>query len=114
MIHWKIPTSFTSINRTYVVEEIDDTSQTVLAAMDIHSNGLHLPDEAKIFLDLASENQDLIEHSFLHEWVHSALEASGYEHLSKDEEFVDEFSAMLHQFLQTAEGDVQLEDESII
>ncbi len=110
MIRWKIPTSFKSLNRTYIVEEIDEVAQTVLAAMDVHPNGLHLPEEAKIFLDLTSENQELIEHSFFHEWVHSALEASGYEHLSKDEEFVDEFAAILHQFFQTAEGDVQLEE----
>jgi hypothetical protein len=46
--------------------------------------------------------RDIRAHSFLHEFVHAALQALGKEDLGKDETFVDCFAGLIHQMLKSS------------
>lgn len=97
-----IPETFRLVDRTYTVEEMDTDAADMLRA-----HGTHNMDQARVLIRLDSENQELIMGTFCHELVHALLEAVRRDDLSSDENLVDGLGAVLHQFLQTAEGDLQ-------
>ena len=60
--------------------------------------------ETKILIakenDYGKCSKESINHTFLHEAVHGALSAIGYEDMSSDEKFVDSFSDILYQIIK--------------
>ena len=46
-------------------------------------------------------HEELVEQSFYHELVHAILKTLNRETLNKDEDFVDNFATMLHQYMKT-------------
>ena len=52
-------------------------------------------------VDKEKRSQTAIEQTMYHEVVHSILDTLGKNDLSKDEEFVQSFSLLLHQFEKT-------------
>lgn len=68
---------------------------------DPDAHGLYEPDLQRIRLRKAGT--ELLQHTFLHELTHAVLTAMGRRKLNEDEEFVDAFSALLHQALTSAE-----------
>ena len=53
-------------------------------------------------LDVLNRPISQLEHTFIHEVLHHALELLGYSKESKDEEFVDRLAGLLHQAVITA------------
>ena len=49
------------------------------------------------------ESKDAIEQTLYHEVVHAILTTMGYSELNNNEEFVQQFSVLLHQFEKTKE-----------
>ena len=48
-----------------------------------------------------------IEHTFCHEMVHSILQAMNEDEMRKNEKFVDVFSALLHQAINSFTGELE-------
>ena len=92
-----IPSKFTLISRRYKV--VDDRE------IDLDGKwGLCIPGRA--IIKLAPEGSGFSEEArgqtFCHELVHAILFAMNKRELFEDEEFVDLFGSLLHQFLETA------------
>jgi hypothetical protein len=88
----KIPRSFELYGRTIRVisDELgDDTAGKWHEGRDL------------IRID-TDQPRDLRVQSFLHEFLHAALEALGREDLSKDEAFVDGLAGLIHQMNKSA------------
>jgi uncharacterized protein (UPF0305 family) len=66
--------------------------------------GAHNGDLERIMVYVNDRKRNHIEHTFLHELIHAILEAAQLNELNKNEDCVDQLAALLHQFLQTAEG----------
>lgn len=107
MIYWRIPSSFTLVNRQYNVEEMDPDVSDMSKA-----HGCHSRNKARILVELSGDlEEDFYQHTFLHELFHAMFEAAGKDDLSEDEDLVDLMAALLHQFLQTSSGDLIKESE---
>ena len=97
----KIPTKFSLLNRAFVVEWMDNDTNVIAEA-----KGAASMSQARILLYPTERREDL-EHTFLHELTHMVLESMGQPEMSKNEEFVDLMSALLHQYLQTKKGELE-------
>ena len=92
---------------------IKDTGDHIGSGQAEHEPGpgAHHRGQARIvlYIDGDAPQQDL-EHTFLHELFHALFEAAGRDELSSDESLVDTMGALLHQFMQTAKGNLQDDD----
>ena len=72
---------------------------------DRESYGTSIYDESKIIIQEKSlgrqRTQEAIEQTLYHEVMHGILDTLGKRDLSRDEEFVQTFSLLLHQFERT-------------
>ena len=68
---------------------------------EIDSHATWQKDKQLITINVFGQSETLLHHTYLHEVTHAILDAMGKEDLSKDEEFVDMFSGLLHQVLTT-------------
>ena len=68
---------------------------------DLNLLGLCEYSKSLITLHDGIESTELIEQTFYHELVHAILDTIGKRELSEDENFVQEFSLLLHQFEKT-------------
>lgn len=103
----RIPTSFTIMGKTI----------TVLAVPDLwHANGVNIgewqPLDQRILLQEDTpqmrRHRQHKEQTFCHELAHVILEGTGRDDLSKDEKLVDTMGSLLHQFLQSQQGDLAI------
>jgi len=95
----KIPLSFNLFGSRITIE-FDNNR-----CAEENAYGLSLLKQNRIYLADFSDGVNLqsteIECTFLHETVHFILTRLGYEDLSKDENFIKQFSNTLHQCLTT-------------
>ena len=81
---------------------------------DVNALGMTYPNEAVVrladFHKGKSIPKDLVEQTLYHEVVHAILGTMGYNELFEDEEFVQGFSLLLHQF-ETTKINQNKEDE---
>jgi hypothetical protein len=96
-----IPKSFTLVNRTWLVEELE---KDVAEAGDRHGD---CDKESALIRVEYNKNPEFREHTFYHELVHALLEASSRPSLSKKEAFVDSLAAALHQYMKTKKGKLE-------
>ena len=97
-----IPKTFTLINRSWNVELLDkEIAQAGEMSGDCSSH-------KALIRVAADEDREYMEHTYLHELVHALLEASSRPSLSKKEAFVDSLAAVLHQYLKTKKGKLEL------
>lgn len=88
-----IPKTFSIFSTTYKIKEVKKVdSENSMGECDI--------DKKVIKLQKSLSLQDK-EVTFLHELTHTILLSLGYDDLSNDESFVEQFSAALHQALTT-------------
>lgn len=104
----KIPKKFTLLNSTYTVEIKKDL-------LDDHGAiGQFNPLKGKIYIQPNSKISPIvkneIEQTFLHELVHGILYKMEKQELFKDEAFVNQFAALLHQSIITQKGEHKLEE----
>lgn len=94
-----IPKSFKLGGKEYTVKE-DNTIDYDHGWSGLHdANTLEIKLASK--LGAAKMHIDSIEQTFYHELVHAILSSLHKYDLNKDEEFVDTFGTMLHQFMKT-------------
>ena len=92
-----IPKRFDLINRTYTVAPFrDSNSKSEL-------QGYCNTSECVILID-TDVGQEQQEHVFFHELLHAWFDAAGKPDLSKDEALVDLMGSVIHQYMQTHEG----------
>lgn len=84
-----IPKKFTLGAVNWTVEEVDSL---------VNAMGATFLAESKVQI-LKGLKQDVKEQTFYHELVHCILYALGK--MQHDEEFVDSFAVMLHQYMKT-------------
>lgn len=91
----KIPISFELQGRTIRVIRSEDVpfKNDAWACWDADSDRITLDPTAP---------KDMRAHSFLHEFLHAALEACGRDDLSSDEKLVDALAGLTHQMLKTS------------
>lgn len=106
-IEFTIPDTFRQFGYDIEVEYRDD-----LTGMQGQTGSCSTP-QCKIYLQRSSPNlklsQDYINTTFLHEFLHNALNLIGYEEASDDERFVEQLSNLLYQMLKT--GKVESPDD---
>lgn len=99
----KIPKTFQLMGKTIKVEFSD------LLLTDHNITGAQKG--CKILVQRDSNQTGLgpqeIEHTFLHELVHCILNAMNEDELRKNEKFVDIFSGLLQQVLNTSSGELR-------
>ena len=91
----KIPKSVKLMGHTITVEVVNKKDWDVEGAVAIW-----IPDEYRI--RLMRQPRARLAHAYLHELTHATLDAMGHK-LSRNESFVDLFSGLLSQALETAE-----------
>lgn len=96
----KIPYEFQLLNRHFTVAWMEDDTHVIAQA-----KGAASMEQGRVLLYPSVHREDL-EHTFLHELVHMIMESAGYPEFSKNEEFVDLISGLLHQYLQTKRGEL--------
>jgi len=97
----KIPEEFSLLNRSFSVAWMDEDTHLIAQA-----KGAASLEQGRVLL-YPSEHREDLEHTFLHELIHMVFESSGYPELSKNEEFVDLISGMLHQYMRTKKGELE-------
>jgi hypothetical protein len=94
-----IPKSFQLGGSTINVEVVSNPMETGSAAWIELATG-----RIKVSSNYVGSpcSQDYIESGFYHELVHGILQTMGKKELDKDEEFVEGFANLLHQFIKSA------------
>lgn len=96
----KIPHSFQILGHTVSIvwdeNRLDDLNAVGLAEVTLDKITLTKKSDGKTL------TSDTIEHTYLHELVHTILKSMGENELYKNERFVDLFAGMLHQILKTS------------
>jgi ssRNA-specific RNase YbeY (16S rRNA maturation enzyme) len=93
-----IPKKFTIFGHTHKVKKLKKVNKGKdYGEWDFNKKTIKLESISSKF------SKDQQEEYYLHEVVHGLLESLGYDELSKDEKFVEQFSRGLHQILKTSE-----------
>jgi hypothetical protein len=98
----KIPKQFQLAGQT-----IDVVPISGLVAHSCHL-GEAVYQEAKIKLHVGGVPPSVLEQNFCHEAVHFMLYILGYEELNSNEQFVDSFAHMMHQFITSQKGTIDV------
>lgn len=94
-----IPKTFSLGGRDYTVSLVDNhLIGTNVAYIDFPKCTVTIANQFKGTIC----TQDYKESTFLHELTHGILDTLGYSKLSEDEELVEGFANLLHQYLKTA------------
>ena len=94
-----IPKSFElgGVKWSVVKDNSIDYTDNATGLCELYKHKISLSDKVNN-VDLSSEKT---EQSFYHELVHSILYTMHYTELNKDEDFVDRFGTMLHQYMKS-------------
>lgn len=94
-----IPKSFQLGGSTIIVSKVDDVMEgSKVAWCDLPTGRIRVSNSHCG----TPCTTDYMEASFNHELVHAILQTMGKYELNKDEEFVEGFANLLHQFTKTA------------